>query len=246
MSFQNITQNTSTPHYSVIIPAYNEEKWLPQTLQKLQKIMQTIALPGEIIVVDNNSNDLTAEIARTQGARLTFEAINQISRARNAGARIALSDYFIFLDADTHIPKELLESALQKLDDGRCGGGTTITFDRTTGPYAKLVLGAWTAISLYFKLAAGSFIYCRRDAFEDIGGFSEKLYAAEEIKLSSDLKKWGKKHKRSFEMIPEHPVITSARKLDKPGRVFFATLTCLFFPFLVYSKTLCWFWYKRE
>jgi len=47
-------------------------------------------------------------------------------------------------------------------------------------------------------------------------------------------------------MITKYPVITSARKLDKPLRVFFATLICLFFPFLVYSKKLCWYWYKRD
>ncbi len=246
MQNQEKPERTKAPHYSVIIPAYNEALYLPQTLQNLKKVMDTIDLPGEIIVVDNNSSDSTAEIAKTHGVRLTFEAINQISRARNAGARIALSNYFIFLDADTQIPKELLQSALKKLDEGHCGGGTLITFDRPTGPYTKLVLGAWTAISLYFKLAAGSFIYCRRDAFEAIGGFNERLYAAEEIRLSSDLKKWGKKHKKSFEMIADYPVVTSARKLDKPLRVFFATLTCLFFPFLVYSKTLCWYWYKRD
>lgn len=234
------------PHYSVIIPAYNEEKYLPQTLQNLKDVMATIDLPGEIIVTDNNSSDRTSEIAKTYGAHLVFEAINQISRARNTGARIAKSDILIFLDADTSIPEGLLRTALQNLKEGHCGGGTTITFDRPTGPFSKMILSAWTAISLYFQLAAGSFIYCRRDAFEDIGGFSEKLYAAEEIRLSSDLKKWGKKHKQSFEMITDYPVVTSARKLEKPTRVFFATLTCLFFPFLVYSKKLCWYWYKRD
>lgn len=234
------------PHYSVIIPAYNEEKYLPRTLQNLQDIMATIDLPGEIIVTDNNSSDGTSEIAKTYGAYLVFEAINQISRARNAGTRIAKSDILIFLDADTCIPEGLLRTALQNLKEGRCGGGTTITFDRPTGPFSKIILGAWTAISLYFQLAAGSFIYCRRDAFEDIGGFSEKLYAAEEIRFSSDLKKWGKKHNRSFEMITDYPVITSARKLEKPSRIFFVILTCLFFPFLIYSKKLCWYWYKRD
>ncbi|MEC4677911.1 MAG: glycosyltransferase [Nitrospirota bacterium] len=246
MPYQEKQEKVKAPYYSIIIPAYNEAEWLPQTLQNLRDVMDTINFPGEIIVVDNNSNDPTAEIAKIHGARLTFEAINQISRARNAGARIALSEYLIFLDADTRISEALLRTALKNLEQGHCGGGTTITFDRPTGPYARLVLGAWTAISVYFKLAAGSFIYCRRDAFEQIGGFSEKLYAAEEIRLSSDLKKWGKTHKRSFKMITDAPVITSARKLDKPFRTFLATLTCLFFPFLVYSKTLCWYWYKRD
>ncbi len=192
MHAQEKTQIQKLPRYSVIIPAYNEEKWLPQTLQNLKSIMEVLDLPGEIIVVDNNSTDLTSKVARAYGARVVFEDKNQISRARNAGAHIAKSNYFIFLDADICIPKGLLKTALQKLDAGACGGGTVITFDRPTGLFSRAILGIWTAISLRFRLAAGSFIYCRRDAFEDIGGFSERLYAAEEIRLSSDLKKWGK------------------------------------------------------
>ncbi len=240
------TQKTPPLRYSVIIPAYNEALWLPQTLQNLKEIMTAVNVPGEVIVVDNNSSDHTAEIARTHGARVVFEAENQISRARNAGARIASGEALIFLDADTRIPEGLLRTALKNLEDGACGGGTTVTFDRPAGPFARMILSAWNTVSLSFKLAAGSFIYCRRNAFEAAGGFSEKLYAAEEIRLSSDLKKWGKKHNRSFEMITDYPVITSARKLDKPFRTFLATLTCLFFPFLVYSKKLCWYWYKRD
>ena len=75
--------------YSVIIPAYNEEKWLPKTLAALSKAMAEIDCPGEIIVVDNNSSDHTAEVARQSGAIVFFERVNQISRARNTGANAA-------------------------------------------------------------------------------------------------------------------------------------------------------------
>ena len=87
--------------YSVIIPAFNEEAFLPQTLNYLQESMSRIDEQGEVIVVDNNSSDRTADIAREYGTQLVFEAVNQISRARNAGAKIAQGEYLIFLDADT-------------------------------------------------------------------------------------------------------------------------------------------------
>ena len=81
--------------YSIIIPAYNEQDYLLATLTTLKKNMTQLELSGEIIVVNNNSNDRTAEIAEAQGAKVIFEAINQISRARNAGARAAQGHYLV-------------------------------------------------------------------------------------------------------------------------------------------------------
>ena len=75
--------------YSIIIPAYNEEKWLSRTLAAVRESMDSLPLPGEVIVVDNNSTDRTDRIARQNNAQVVFEPVNQISRARNSGARAA-------------------------------------------------------------------------------------------------------------------------------------------------------------
>ena len=106
--------------YSVIIPAYNEEALLENTLEVLQKAMAEIPLSGEIIVTDNNSTDRTAEIAKSAGAKVVFEPINQISRARNTGAKHAEGRYLIFIDADTQTPTKLLQTALSNLESGKC------------------------------------------------------------------------------------------------------------------------------
>src|SRR4030065_256939 len=98
--------------YSIIIPAYNEQELLPATLQSVQQAMAVQELAGEVIVVDNNSTDAPATIAAPAGARVVTEAINQISRVRNAGARAANGRYLIFLDADTVISPKLLIKAL--------------------------------------------------------------------------------------------------------------------------------------
>ncbi|NQZ69946.1 MAG: glycosyltransferase, partial [Lentisphaeria bacterium] len=91
-----------TIDYSVIIPAYNEEKLLPDTLASLKEKMSDVTdYSGEIIVVDNNSTDATAEVAKAAGAIVVFEEHRQIARARNAGGQIAKGRYLIFLDADT-------------------------------------------------------------------------------------------------------------------------------------------------
>jgi len=155
-----------TIHYSVIIPAYNEEKWLPNTLTALREAMGSLILQGEVIVVDNNSTDRTPQIARENNARVMFEPVNQISRARNAGARVAKGRYFIFIDADTIVSSALLQTALDNLSGGRCcGGGSLVDFDKSLQPLARKALDLWNWISLQFGWAAGCFIYCRGRMF---------------------------------------------------------------------------------
>lgn len=234
--------------YSLIIPAYNEENWLPVTLFTLKKAMSELDWVGELIVVDNNSSDRTADVATQQGANLVFEGINQISRARNAGATQAKGKYLIFVDADTQISPALLNQALSWLESGNCiGGGTTVEFDIPLTTMAALGLAAWNWISVKLGLAAGCFIFCRRDAFEAIGGFSEKVYASEEIWLSRQLKKRARIEKRQFCIISNNPAISSGRKFNwySIGHQFVLLTMMVLFPFFVRFKSLCGFWYKR-
>ena len=98
----------AAPDYSIVLPAYNEAALLPATLARLQEAMAGIALRGEIVVCDNNSTDATPELARAAGASVVFEPVNQISRARNTGARAARGRFLVFVDADTLVPGSLL------------------------------------------------------------------------------------------------------------------------------------------
>lgn len=234
--------------YSIIIPAYNEENWLADTLSGLETAMSQLHWTGELIVVDNNSTDSTADVAKRFAATLVFEKINQISRARNAGAAVASGRYLIFIDADTHISAELLSMALSRLDSGSCiGGGTTVEFDIPLNLASAAGLAVWNWISVSLGLAAGCFVFCRREAFEAVGGFSEKVYASEEIWLSRKLKKLGRIQKRSFCIIDTNPAISSGRKLHwySMGQQIFMMSVMIVFPFFVRFKSLCGFWYKR-
>lgn len=233
--------------YSIIVPAYNEEQWLPHSLQAIRSAMDKIELRGEMIVTDNNSTDQSADVARQFGARVVFEPKNQISRARNAGARQSKGIYLVFVDADTLISETLLNTALSNLQTGHiCGGGALVSFYKETGHMANKIIQIWGWLSSRLQIASGSFVYCLREAFEDVGGFSESLYAGEEVRLSWSLKKWGKKHRQSFQIIPDDPVFTSARKLTHPVRMVLTLVICTVFPFSIYFKSLCGYWYKRD
>ena len=237
-----------TIDYSIVIPAYNEEELLPRTLRSVQQAMSTIDLSGEVIVVDNNSTDKTASIARQSGARVVTEAINQISRVRNTGGRAANGRYLIFLDADTTISTELLDKTLALLASGEhCGGGVQVYGDTELTLFSGMFMSLWNSLSLRFGWAAGCFVFCLREGFDAVGGFSEKVYASEEIWFSRELRAWGRTRSLQFEIITEPGIVTSMRKLHwyttsrMLGQVFLLTL----FPPAVFFRRLCRPWYDR-
>jgi glycosyltransferase involved in cell wall biosynthesis len=240
--------NDSAPDYSIVVPAYNEEALLPSTLAALAEAMATIALSGEVVVCDNNSTDGTAAVARASGALVVSEPVNHISRARNAGARAAGGRYLVFVDADTLVPPALLSAALEALVSGRvCGGGATVAMQPPPAGVGGRVLALWNVLSRRSLLAAGSFVFVRRDAFEAAGGFSLKVYASEELWLSRAVKRWGAQRGKAFVILEAPPVITSARKAQwySQGTLLAAALFLLVFPFAVRSRALCWLWYRR-
>ena len=243
---QDDTLSQPLPVYSVIIPAYNEAGFLSHTLQSLVAAMQALPHAGEIVVVDNNSTDDTGEIALSFGARVVFEPINQISRARNAGAAAARGGFFVFVDADTEVGADVLGQALEQLRTTQvCGGGATVAMNHPHWFPAR-VLAGWNYFSRFSRIAAGCFLFCRRDAFTACGGFSEKVYASEEIWLSIALARWGRSRHQRFVVLRE-TVSTSARKVDwlSAGAITRQILIFLLFPLAVRSKRLCGAWYVR-
>lgn len=239
---------TMKPLYSIIIPAYNEEKWIDSTLATVEKATGMLNAPGEIIVVDNNSTDSTARIAASHNVRVVFEPINQISRARNAGARHAQGRFLVFLDADTSLSYALLQTALSNLSGGKCcGGGCVVEMDTPTGYAARRALNIWNWFSLTFGFAAGCFMYCLKEGFEAVDGFSENVYASEEIWFSKNLRTWGRKQNMDFRIITTPPIKTSSRKLEwfSPFRLVIPILVLTMFPFLLRFRSFCSHWYYR-
>jgi glycosyltransferase involved in cell wall biosynthesis len=167
---------------------------------------------GELIVCDNNSTDATPRIAEEEGAAVVFEPHNQISRARNAGARAAAGDWLLFIDADSVLHPGTLEDLLLCAKAGRVvGGGCLVALDRVPKRYIPVV-ESWNLCSRFFRVAAGSFVFCRADAFREVGGFSEELYAGEELELSRALKRWGRRKGLDFVILTRHPHVSSGRK----------------------------------
>jgi glycosyltransferase involved in cell wall biosynthesis len=205
---------------SFVIPAFNEEKLLAATLRSVQSAAGAFHERGwqtELIVCNNNSTDRTAEVARAAGARVVFEPINQIARARNSGAAAASGDWLVFIDADSQASRELLAEAADAIASGRyVAGGANVRMDMYS-PGLSFFCGLWNLLSRWKKWCAGSFIFCEAAAFRAIGGFSHELFASEELDLSERLKAYGRVQGKKLIILRKNRLLTSARKIHLYG-----------------------------
>jgi glycosyltransferase involved in cell wall biosynthesis len=212
---------------SVIIPAFNEEKLLPGCLAQVGAALRASASAGwsaEVIVCDNNSTDRTAQLARKAGAHVVFEPVNQISRARNAGAQAASGDWLLFIVADSHLHPSTLSDLLRATRHKRCAGGGCVVGLDEAPLAAHAFVGVWNLLSRALLWAAGSFVFCQREAFEQIGGFSVDLFAAEEIAFSEALKRWARSRGQQVVILRRHAHVSSGRKFRLYGRWEIAAL----------------------
>jgi glycosyltransferase involved in cell wall biosynthesis len=238
---------------SIIIPAFNEEKLLPATLDAVRSAASVFTEAGvawECIVCDNNSTDRTAELARERGVTVVFEPVNQISRARNAGASVATGDWLLFIDADSRPSRELLADALTVMRDGRfLFAGSTVTLDGDLPKGTRMAVGGWNGLSRLLNWMAGSFVLVETSAFREVDGFSRQFFAGEEVDLSRRLKRLARRRGKRGVILARHPLVTSARRLKlytawELGRFFVrATLR----PWsTTASREACGMWYDGK
>lgn len=197
--------------FSIVIPAHNEQGYLPQTIDALLAAFEVLQCRGEIIVVDDDSSDDTAKVAASRDVRLVQVKLRNIGAVRNAGAEHCQTPWMFFLDADTILPPKTLAAALDRLAGGAVGGGAMVDID----PGGKVSVIKWLlfyAVKIPWQCiggwAAGCFMFCQRSVFEDFGGFDEEFFAAEELFFSRSVARYGE-----FCVLRE-PVVTSARKLE--------------------------------
>jgi glycosyltransferase involved in cell wall biosynthesis len=202
--------------WSVVIPAFNEERLLGRTLEAVRDGVRVLEARGdvwEVIVCDNRSTDRTAEVAREHGARVVYESINQIARARNTGAAAASGEWLLFLDADTAPTLGLLEAAVERVKAGGVVAvGAVVRLEGDLPRGAAMLVGMWNGLSRGLRWMAGSFIAVEAAAFREVGGFNLAMYAGEELDLSRRLKAWGRKRGRRVVILRDPPVVSSARK----------------------------------
>jgi glycosyltransferase involved in cell wall biosynthesis len=213
------------PTISLIIPAYNEEAYLPACLDA---VMANVAgQAAEIVVVDNNSTDGTkAVVERYPGVKYVFEPEKGITRARQRGFVASTGDILAYVDADTHPPAGWIDQIWEEF-------GKNPDLACLSGPYSFYDLsGIRNAISTGWFVAArplygvtghmmvGGNFAIRRDVLEKMGGFDEKIeFYGEDVDIGKRAKKFGK-----VLFCPHFVMPTSGRRMKKQGFVKMASI----------------------
>jgi len=191
---------------SFVVPAHNESQLIEGTVRRLHEAGASSGVSYEVVVVDDASTDDTAALAVRAGACVVPVTVRHIAAARNAGARAARGEHLLFVDADTWLPGETARAALAAMRGGAAGGGARVRFDAPVPRYARPGVAATLGVFRLFNMTVGCFMFCTRDAFDRIGGFDERLFAAEEVAFSLAIKRVGRL------VLVEPAVVTSARK----------------------------------
>ncbi len=194
---------------SFIIPAHNEEDYLGKTLEALLASAEAVGKPYEVIVVADGCTDGTVALAHKLGVRVLEVELRNIAAVRNAGAKIAAGELFVFVDADTFVPEETLRATLEVMRNGAIGGGARVVIDTPLAWPVRLAVRLLTRGLRWFKLTGGAYLYVTRHAFEAVGGFDERYFAAEGMVMCGALRKLGR-----FVVVRE-PMITSGRKIEQ-------------------------------
>ncbi|HEY66471.1 MAG TPA: glycosyltransferase family 2 protein [Caldilineae bacterium] len=175
---------------SVVIPAFNEEKYLGACLHALRR--QTYpANRYEVIVVNNASTDATATIARRYGARVVWEPRRGIPRARQAGFRAARGEIIASTDADTVVPPDWIERIVANFQAHPEWGGLYGPVYWPEGRlHERLIMRypvTWM-LALSNRLGRsywiGSNFAVRREPFWQVGGFNEAWESGEDGELA--------------------------------------------------------------
>ena len=121
-------------------------------------------------------------------------------------------DWLLFIDADSHPSAELFADVVEQIKSGHClAGGSTVRLEAGYR-FGSFVTGFWNMLSRWKRWLAGSFIFCDAGTFRKIGGFSEELFAGEELDLSLRLQQLARESAKNVVILHRHPLITSARK----------------------------------
>ncbi len=201
---------------SIIIPAHNEENYLPKCLDSISVAASKIEFPVEIIVSLNRCTDQTEDIAKRYGAISIHEDEKNIARIRNAGVNIATGDVVVMIDADSWMTPNMLQEVIWHLETMRyIGGGVNIRPERLS---IGIVFSLMMVVPYLLKarVSAGMFWLYKSD-FDAINGFDEGLVSAEDYHFALKLKAYGRQKGLRYGTITKEHIVTSCRKFDQWG-----------------------------
>ena len=219
------TAKPPTPRFSVVVPAYNEEKDLPRLIDTIDAARASYGRPDaiEVVVADNLSTDGTGAVAAARGCRVVRVEKRVIAAARNGGARAARGEILCFVDADARIHPKTFRAIDDALATGRVvAGATGVRLERTSAG----IVAAYVLILplVWLTNIDTGLVFCRREDFEAVGGYDENMRFAEDVAFPWALKRLGRRRGQKLVRLRAHKAIASLRKFDEYGDWHYVTM----------------------
>lgn len=198
---------------SIIIPTLNEELLLPVLLESLN---QQSFKDFEIIVADASSKDKTRQIAQEFGAKIVAGGLPGLGR--NNGAKIALGEYFLFLDADVKLDPNFLTDLINKITVKKIKVGSC-WFSPLSNKLSDILMHGFfnyydMATQFFYPHAPGFCIFCKKEIHQKIQGFNETLLMGEDHDYVKRAAKLGK-----FRFLFRPKLYSSVRRFETDGRL---------------------------
>ena len=232
---------------SVVVPAYNEERHLPKTLEAIGKAAAVAGCPCELIVVDNDSRDGTRRVAESHGAKVAHEGVHNIATVRNTGAAMADGDVVVFIDADTLVPETLFREIASSMSSQKCfGGAVAVEYEPFDRKWMTIYLRGWKFWGKFFNMTQGAAQFCRKSVFERLHGFDPTIFVGEDIEFYWRLSKYARQHGGRLRFVEQPTVLTSSRRFDKMSLGRTLLLTHPIFIRLAWRRRSVWTdWYEK-
>jgi len=203
---------TKTPRISVVIPTFQEGRYLAKVLSRVAEMKP----PIEIVVVDSGSQDNTVEVAKQFTDKIYPIRERGISKAKNHGAQQASGEILVFLDADVKPPKDFAGKVLVAFSDATVVGATCHIVPEHPTLSEKVFFQFYNLLiqicSRFKPHSRGEFLAVTKKGFLAVGGFDETMPCLEDHELAHRLSKLGK-----FVFIKDLVVYESLRRFRKLG-----------------------------
>ncbi len=216
---------------SFVIPAYNEEAYLPACLDAIFAQIKDVPGGAEVIVVNNASTDRTREVALGYpGVKLVDEPQKGLTFARQAGFKACSGELIANVDSDSRLTEGWVETVLQAFDTEPklvAISGPLVYYDLLPRQRFSVQIFYWVAFMIYvlnrYILRAGSMVQggnfvLKRSALESIGGFDTTIsFYGEDTDIARRMNRVGK-----VEFNLKLKMFSSARRLKQEGMLTIA------------------------
>lgn len=218
---RKVNKSKNHPLITVVVPAFNEEKYLRYCLESLRK--QSYRSNLEMIVVDNNSTDKTPQVAKEFGAEVISEKKQGYVFALKRGMDEAKGEIIAVTDADCEVAPNWLDKIAKAFRDkkiiGVTGNCRLSSSSKSFEDVSHIMFHFFLVGTFRMRKPNMNGLNCaiRRDIYKKIGGIDTRFTMSPDVDLGMRLKKYGK-----VVYLKDLIVTTSARRFE--NRIFQALL----------------------